>query len=156
MMNESKTLSSVRMLMKGMVYFARLTINLLLTEISVHMKYIFLKFNVHGAHCVRFIRLEHQKIYFLVWISLSVNKGIIIVYYNKGIIIVYYISVSIFPTLDRLFFRHLNLATLANFWKSLNLSGAKIKISLFFSFFDQTGEWQKIKRITTKHRSILR
>ena len=40
--------------------------------------------------------------------------------------------------------RHLNLATLANFWKSLNLSGAKIKISLFFfSFFDQKGEWQK-------------
>ena len=41
------------------------------------------------------------------------------------------------------FLHHLNLATLANFWKSLNLSGAKIKISLFFSFFDQTGEWQK-------------
>ena len=55
------------------------------------------------------------------------------------------------------FLRHLNLATLANFWKSLNLSGAKIKISLFFSFFDLTGEWQKkIKHSTTKHRSILR
>ena len=37
--------------------------------------------------------------------------------------------------------RHLNLATLANFWKLLNLSCAKIKISLFFSFFDQTGNW---------------
>ena len=59
-------------------------------------------------------------------------------------------------TSGRPFLRHLNLATFANFWKSLNLSGAKIKISLFFSFFDQTGEWQKIKHITTKYRSILR
>ena len=41
------------------------------------------------------------------------------------------------------FLRHFNLATLANFWKSQNLSGAKIKILLFFSFFDQTGQWQK-------------
>ena len=43
-------------------------------------------------------------------------------------------------TLGRLFLRHLNLVTLANFWKSLNLSGAKIKVLLFFSFFDQTGD----------------
>ena len=41
------------------------------------------------------------------------------------------------------FLPHPNLATLANFWKSLTLSGAKIKISPFFSFFDQTEEWQK-------------
>ena len=58
-------------------------------------------------------------------------------------------------TLGRLFCVTLNLETLANFWKSLNLSVAKIKVSLFFSFFDQTGEWQKIKHITTKNKSIL-
>ena len=49
------------------------------------------------------------------------------------------------------FWRHLNLATLVNFWKSLNLSGAKIKISLFFSFFDQTGEWQKKSSISRQN-----
>ena len=54
------------------------------------------------------------------------------------------------------FLRHLNLATLANFWKSLNLSGAKIKMSLFFHFSTKRDNGKKIKRITTKHRSILR
>ena len=37
-------------------------------------------------------------------------------------------------TLGRLFLRHLNLATLPNFWKSPNLSGAKIKFRYFFIF----------------------
>ena len=53
-------------------------------------------------------------------------------------------------TLGRLFLRHLILATLANFWKSLNLSGAKIKISLFFFIFSTKREnGKKIKHITT-------
>ena len=59
-------------------------------------------------------------------------------------------------TLDRLFLRHLNLATSANFLKlALNLSGAKIRISLFFFFiFRPNGRMaKKIKHITTKYRA---
>ena len=42
------------------------------------------------------------------------------------------------------FLRHLNFATLANFWKSLNLNGAKIKISLFFFHFSTKRENGKL------------
>ena len=54
------------------------------------------------------------------------------------------------------FLCHLNLATLANFWKLLNLSGAKIEISLFFHFSTKQENDKKIKHIMTEHRSILR
>ena len=54
-------------------------------------------------------------------------------------------------TLGRPFLRHLNLATFANFWKSLNLSGAKIKISLFFHFLTkrENGKKSSISRQNT-------
>ena len=54
------------------------------------------------------------------------------------------------------FLCHLNLATSANFWKSLNLSGAKIKILLFFCLtFRANGRMaKKIKHIMTKKINI--
>ena len=52
-------------------------------------------------------------------------------------------------TLGHLFLPHLNLVTLANFWKLLNLSGAKIKILLFFHFSTEWENGKKMKHITT-------